>query len=244
MRTDLDVGGTLREVFETYRDQAGVLLPVAFWLFLIVAIVNGLVGSNLALFPVVIIISTIVATLYEGMVVGLVRDVQDGRRDSSVGDLVNSAVPVLLPLIAVGILAGIGIGIGFLLLIVPGLILLTIWAVVAPAVVVERAGVIDAFRRSRELVRGNGWQVFGVIIVAFLIAAVAGFILNAIAVSIADGPIIRIVFSALASTLTAPITALVAAVLYFRLLGIERSAAPPRPPEPPSVLEQPGDGQR
>lgn len=236
MRTDLDVGGTLREVFETYREQAGVLLPVAFWLFLIVAIVNGLVGEDLTLFPVVIVVSTIVATLYEGMVVGLVRDVRDGRRDSSVRDLIDSAVPVLLPLIAVGILAGIGIGLGFLLLIVPGLILLTIWAVVAPVVVVERPGIIDAFRRSHDLVRGNGWQVFGVIIVAFLIAAVAGFILNAIAVSIADGPIIRIVFSALASTLTAPITALVAAVLYFRLLGIERSVAPaPAPPAPPTA---------
>jgi hypothetical protein len=235
MRTDLDVGGTLREVFETYREQAGVLLPVAFWLFLIVAIVNGLVGDDLALFPVTIVVSTIVATLYEGMVVGLVRDVQDGRRDSSVRDLIDSAVPVLLPLIAVGILAGIGIGLGFLLLIVPGLILLTIWAVVAPVVVVERPGIIDAFRRSHDLVRGNGWQVFGVIIVAFLIAAVAGFILNAIAVSIAEGPIIRIVFSALASTLTAPITALVAAVLYFRLLGIERSVVPaPAPPQPPA----------
>ena len=38
------------------------------------------------------------------------------------------------------------------LLIVPGLILLTIWAVIAPVIVVERSGVIDAFRRSRELV--------------------------------------------------------------------------------------------
>jgi hypothetical protein len=237
MRTDLDVGGTLREVFETYRDQAGVLLPIAFWLFLIVAIVNGLTGDNLALFPVTIVVSTIVGTLYEGMVVGLVRDVQDGRRDSSVRDLIDSALPVLLPLIAVGILAGIGIGLGFLLLIVPGLILLTIWAVVAPVVVVERPGIIDAFRRSHELVRGNGWQVFGVIIVAFLIAAVAGFVLTAIAVSIADGPIIRIVFSALASTLTAPITALVAAVLYFRLRAIEG------PAPQASVLEQPGDGQ-
>jgi hypothetical protein len=228
----IDVGGTLREVFETYRDQAGVLLPVAFWLFLVVAIVSGLVGDNLALFPIQIVVSTIAATLYEGMVVGLVRDVQDGRRDSSVRDLIDSALPVLLPLIAVGILAGIGIAIGIFLLIVPGLILLTLWAVVAPVVVVERPGIFAAFSRSQELVRGSGWQVFGVIIVAFLIAAVAGIAFTAIAVSIADGAILRIVFSALASTLTAPITALVAAVLYFRLLGIERSAAPVAPPTP------------
>jgi hypothetical protein len=244
MKPALDVGGTLREVFETYRDQAGVLLPVAFWLFLIVAIVNGLIGRNFALFPVLIVVSTIAATLYQGMVVGLVRDVQDGRRDSSAGDLINSAWPVVLPLIAAGILSGLAIGIGFFLLVVPGLILLTIWAVLAPVIVVERPGVFPAFGRSRELVRGNGWNVFGVILVAFLIAAVAGIVLTAIGGAIANGPIVRIVFSAIASTFTAPITALAAAVLYFRLLAIAGSQPsstpaspttepPPSPPEPP-----------
>lgn len=232
MSTQLDVGGTLREVFEIYRDQAGVLLPVAFWLFLVVAIVDGLVGGDLALFPVQILVSTIVATLYGGMVVNLVCDVQDGRRDSSTGELIRSAVPVLVPLIAAGILAGIGVGIGILLLLVPGLILLTIWAVIAPVIVIERPGVLPAFGRSRELVRGNGWQVFGVILVAFLIAAVAGIVLTAIAVSIANGPLVLIVFSAIASTLTAPITALAAAVLYFRLRAIEPTPDSPSPPEP------------
>jgi hypothetical protein len=234
MRTDLDVGDTLREVFETYRDQAGVLLPVAFWIFLVVAIVNGLAARSLALFPVLIVVSTIAATLYEGMVVGLVRDVQDGRRDSSASQLIGSAWPVVLPLIGAGLLSGLGIGIGLFLLVVPGLILLTIWAVIAPVIVVERSGVFAAFGRSRELVRGNGWQVFGVIVVAFLIAAVAGIVFNLIAAGIANGPIVRIVFSAIASTLTAPITALVAAVLYFRLRAIQGPRAEPAAPPPPA----------
>ena len=56
-----------------------------------------------------------------------------------------------------------------MLLIVPGLFLLTIWAVTAPAIVVERRGAIEAFGRSHELVRGEGWTVFGAIVVAFLI---------------------------------------------------------------------------
>jgi hypothetical protein len=221
----LEVGDTLGEVFSTYRAHAGVLLPVAFWLFLIVAIVDGLVGSNLALLPLVIVVSTIVGTLYQGMVVGLVRDIQDGRRDSSVGELFGYATPVLLPLIAAGLLSGIGIGIGMVLLIVPGLILLTIWAVIAPAIVIERRGVFAAFGRSRQLVRGSAWPVFGVIIVAFVISFVGGIIFTSIAASISDGPLVRIVFSALASTITAPIGALVAAILYYRLLATE----PPPP---------------
>lgn len=238
MKRELSVGDTLSEVFSTYGAHAGVLLPVAFWLFLVVAIVDGLVGSNLALFPLVIVVSTIAATLYQGMVVGLVRDVQDGRRDSSVGELFGYAAPVLLALIGAGLLSGIGIGIGLVLLIVPGLYLLTIWALIAPVIVIERSGVFEAFGRSRQLVRGNGWPVFWVIVVAFLISIVGAAIFGAIASSVADGPLVRIVFSALASTITAPIGALVAGVLYYRLLS--RSAADPpesAAPAPPGPAQ-------
>lgn len=106
MERKLDVGSTLSEVFDTYRDQAGVLLPVAFWLFLIVAIVNGLTAGDFSLFWVALIVSLAVGTLYQGMVVNLVNDLQDGRRDSSVGDLMRSALPFLAPLIGAGILEG------------------------------------------------------------------------------------------------------------------------------------------
>jgi len=221
MRPELDVGATLSEVFETYRNQAGVLLPVAFWLFLIVAVVDGLTAGNFSLFWVAIVVGLAIGTLYQGMVVGLVRDVQDGRRDSSVGDLMRFALPVLGPLLGAGILAGFGIGFGFVLLVVPGLYLATIWAVIAPAIVIERRGIFDAFGRSRQLVSGNGWPVLWTILVAYLITFVAAIALTAVADAIANGPLVRIVFSALASTFTAPITALVAAVLYFKLLPPE-----------------------
>src|SRR5215211_2592362 len=117
MEQRLDVGGTLREAFRIYRDQAGVLLPVAFWLFLVAAIASGLTEDNLSLFWIPVIIGLAIGTLYQGMVVGLVQDVQDGRRDSSVGDLMRSVLPVLGALIGAGILAGLGIFVGFLLLV-------------------------------------------------------------------------------------------------------------------------------
>jgi hypothetical protein len=221
MNKKLDVGGTLNQAFSIYGSNAGVLLPVAFWLFLAVAIVNGLAGSSVFLLLLASIVGIAAGTLYQGTVVNLVKDVQDGRRDFSAGELLSSAAPYVLPLVGAGILAGIAIGVGLVLIIVPGLILLTIWAVIAPVIVVENSGVMGSFGRSRELVRGNGWPVFGVIVVAFLIVIVGGLI-----------------FGAIAATITAPISALVAAVLYFRLREIEGTASPVAPgdtvPEAPA----------
>jgi uncharacterized integral membrane protein len=227
MRPPLDVGATLREVFGLYRDQAGVLLPVAFLLFLVSAVANVLTPTGFGFFVLPLILSILIATLYQGMVVSLVRDLQDGRRDSSVRELANSVWPVLWELVGAGILAGLGIVFGFLLLAVPGLYLTTIWAVIAPVIVVERREVLEAFGRSRQLVRGNGWRVFVVVVlVAGLISFLAGLVFLFLARAIADSPVLAIASSALASTITAPIEALVATVLYFRLL----------------VLQQPGDG--
>jgi hypothetical protein len=239
MEPRLSVGEVLSEVFRIYREQAGVLLPVAFWLFLIVAIVDGLTEGNISLFWLGLVVSLAVGTLYQGMVVELVRDVQDGRLDASIGDLMRSVLPVLGPLIGAGILSGIGIAAGFFLLVVPGLVLLTMWAVIAPVIVIERRGVFDTFGRSRQLVKDHGWAVFGTVVIAFLIAIVGGIVFILIAEGVANGPIVRIVFSALASTITAPVEALVASVLYFRLLAIKGE---PVRPQPSSVPQQPGDG--
>ena len=237
MERKLDVGGTLSQAFSIYGSQAGVLIPLALGLFLIVAVVNGIAAGSLILLPIGLAVSIIAGTLYTGMVVTLVSDVQDGTRDYSVGDLVNSAKHVILPLIGAGLLAGLGIGIGFLLFIVPGLFLMTIWAVIAPVIVLERVGVMKAFGRSRELVRGDGWRVFGVIVSVVIIVIVVRAILGAIAVGIDDSAVARIIFDWIGSSLTAPISAIVAAVIYFHLKGVKEGGAPPAPVEPgPAVV--------
>ena len=124
-------------------------------------------------------------------------------------------LPVVLTLILISLLAGVATVVGFIALVIPGLYLMTIWAVVAPVVVVERPGGLDAFGRSRALVRGHGWQVFGVIvmvIVLVLAVAIAAGILIA-SVGDAGGAVAGWVLSVVA----APVSALAAAVLYFAL---------------------------
>jgi hypothetical protein len=210
----IEPGRIVREVFRIYREQAGVLLPVALVLFGINALVSYALQDG-ALALIASIVALIISTFYQGMVVQLVRDVIDGRRDHSAGDLLRSVSPVVMPLIVVSILAGIGIVIGFILIIIPGLFLLTIWSVVAPVVVVENPGIGGAFSRSRALVKDHGWQVFAVIVIVFLIFLVVGVITAILVSSVGDAG--GSVFSWLLNVITAPIAALVGSVLYFAL---------------------------
>ena len=223
----MEAGGThiesrrvISEAFENYRNYAGPLLAGALLMVGIAGVISGVLGAAdsllLALLGLIVYIAA--GVLYTGYVVKLVQDVRDGRRDHSVEELFESAALYLGTLILNGILAAIGIGIGLVLLIVPGLILITIWAVVAPAIVVEGAGVIEAFGRSRDLVRGNGWPVFGAIVIAYLIVLVVSFVTAGVGDAIADDAG-HVILGTIGDILAAPILALVASALFFDLGG-------------------------
>jgi hypothetical protein len=227
MGQKLDVARVFERIFEIYRDQFTLLIPAALVVFVPVAIVGGLVYSATpgpVELLVVLVAGTIASFWFQGMVVEAARDILDGRRDHTLGTLMRSATPVIVPLAIAGVLAGIAVGIGTLLLIVPGLILLTIWAVIAPVIVIERSGAIDAFGRSREIVRGNGWQVFGVIVVLFLLQFTVTAVVQALANSVADSFAAYAIAELVVRLLIAPLSALAAAVLYFELTGPQ---APP-----------------
>ena len=243
MQSRLDVGGVIRRVFDIYVDQASVLMPAAAVVFVFTGIIAALlVVANPGLVLVALIIDLVAVTLFTGMVVELVADVQDGRRDASPGQLLRAVTPVLGQLILVGIVAAIGIVVGFFLIIVPGLILITIWSVAAPVVVLERPrGVLAALARSRELVRGNGWQVFGVILVLYILVGAVSIIIEGIAESAGSG--VGIVVRVVVGVLTAPLSALAASVLYFELRGARGAGdAPGAGPGPvgPGGPEGPG----
>jgi hypothetical protein len=207
-------GLVVSRIWQIYRDNAAVLIATAFALFAVQFVALLLLsGASVA----VGILFWVLSVLYQGMVVELVQGIQSRRRAHSVIELLRSVEPVLLQLMAVSVLFGLGVAVGFVLLIVPGLILLVIWSVVAPVTVLERPGVLAAFARSRELVRGNGWPVFGVIfavgVTVFVIALAAG--LASAALGSLGGALLQWAVTAA----IAPVSALSASVIYFALQG-------------------------
>jgi hypothetical protein len=79
----------------------------------------------------------------------------------SLSQSVRAGLRRWFPLIGLGICMGLAMGIGFLLLIVPGFILMIMWYVATPACVVERLGISASMARSSDLTKGYRWQVFG-----------------------------------------------------------------------------------
>ena len=191
-------------VWDLYKDQFAVLIGTAVCLYALQFVIFLLLpgGASFAL----ALLFWALSILYQGMVVKLVQDVQDGRRDNSIGDLIRSVEPVFWPLVGVSILFGLGVGLGFILLIIPGLFLLVIWSVVAPVTVLERPGVFHAFGRSRALVRGNGWNVFGVIVLVFLAVVVVSVAAGVAAESL--GTVGRSLVQWAVNAALAPVTAL------------------------------------
>lgn len=210
-----------------YRAQATLLLPAAAIVFVPVAVVNAVLRTNggLVLALVSIALSLVGSFWFQGMVVEAVRDMRDGRRDLTLGSLFSAASAHIGALIGAGILAGFAIGFGLLLVIVPGLILLTLWALIIPVIVVERTGVGGSFGRSRDLVRGNAWQVFGVIVVMFLILVVVTTVFQRIALAVSDTIVGYFVASSVGQILIAPMWALAASVVYFKLVDLHGGPA-------------------
>ena len=233
MTERLDIGAILSRVFQYYREQAGVLLPAALIVFIPIALIAGGIRSAGGILAALAAqaIQMVGNAFYQATTVEAVRDIQDGKRDMTIGDLFRSAFQVFGPVVLAAIIVGVGVAVGFILLIVPGLILLTIWAVTIPSVVLERKSPMEAIGRSRELVKGHGWQVFAVLVLLIIIQLVATAILVGILAGIGDfaGAVIG---SLIATVLLAPLGAIAATVLYLELRRIKEGTAPPAGADP------------
>jgi hypothetical protein len=111
-----------------------------------------------------------------------------------------------------------------ILVLVPELLLLTVWSVCLPVAVLERPGGLRALGRSRDLVRGNGWRVLAwMLAVALPLSLVAAAADNAR--HLLSG-VPAIAGGLLVVMLIAPIPVLAVTALYYELRSTERATAP------------------
>jgi hypothetical protein len=76
------------------------------------------------------------------------------------------------PIVGLAILVSLAAGFAAIFLLVPGLILITMWFVATPVCVVEQLGPIRSMGRSRQLTKGHRWKIFGLMLLLIIISAV------------------------------------------------------------------------
>ena len=113
------------------------------------------------------LVGMVLSALVQGALVRATLAHAEGGR-ASFAESASTGLAAALPLVGLAILMAIAVGLGFMLFIVPGVILYVMWAVASPVLVAERTGVFGAFGRSRELTKGARWKVFGVELVVVL----------------------------------------------------------------------------
>ena len=218
------LSGVLGEAWGYYKRFAAHFLIIAFAIYLgaaIIVLLLSLAGSFGAFIGV--IVNLIAAFLVQAALVKAVQDVRDGRADLDLGETVRAALPYLVPVAVASILASIGIAIGFILIIVPGLILLTFWSLIVPSIVIGEEGITSSFSKSWRTVRGYAWHVFGTYVLVFLILIVFDIVLGLILVAL---PLLARSFisSIVSGTLVAPFLALVVTLVYYRLTAAHGAA--------------------
>lgn len=170
--------------------------------------------------------------LLQGMVVKAAVNGFNGV-PTSFGDAFEAGVRMFLPLLGLGIIAGLGIVLGYVLLIVPGVILTVLWSVAAPAVVVEKRGVFGSLQRSRDLTRGHRWSVFGLMVIYVVLSWLIGILIGGLSVAtggtltggspnlgvnLLTGPVVNVLSAVVASAGVA--------ALYYELRSAKEGVGP------------------
>jgi uncharacterized membrane protein len=227
MERQLSVGGVFSAAFSAFGARARVLVPISFCVALAAAVVNRVLGENALGVLAGFVVNMAFFAFVLAVAMAVLRDLRERRPDSSATELLSTALPPLPAATLAGSLAFAGVLVGMVLLIVPGLILMTIWAVLLPVVVAERQDVFDAFGRSQDLVRGNGWKVFGIAVLLGLILVGVSFPVALILQRQVEGAVAHLLIGSLVSSVVTPLEALVLGVLYYRLLEIKGQEPPP-----------------
>jgi len=88
------------------------------------------------------------------------------------------------PIIGISILMMLGLAVGFVLLIVPGIILALMWSAAFGICVIEKIGPIKSLGRSAFLTKGHRWSLFGLFILFVIVTWVVYAVLFGVLVAI------------------------------------------------------------
>ena len=143
-----------------------------------------------------------------------------------IGSSFVDAFGFLLPMIGILIVTGILSGIGFILLVVPGVIVFIMLIVSIPVLVGEECGMLQAIKRSRRLTKGSRGRIFLLLILFAIVYLVAAGAISALSTTlIGDSAIGAALGQGVIATGSSLLSCTMLAALYFELRTAKEGAA-------------------
>lgn len=153
---------------------------------------------------------------------GVLQDLREEH--ASLGDCLSRGFSHTGSVLGASLIATIAMSFGFLALVIPGLIIMTMLYVAIPVVVMEGVGPMEALQRSSQLTDGAKGSLFvailGIGIVTLVLAWLAGLVIE----TVVTEPVTVMVVTEVVGSLFTPLGACAASVGYF-LLRQEKEGA-------------------
>jgi hypothetical protein len=194
---------------------AFVLLPLFLFQELIL---QGLPLSPLANHWLDLLLTSLGAYLATAAVTyGVIQQLRGAQ--TTLADCLRHGGAALLPVLGLVLVQAFAIWFGFLLCVIPGIVLSMQWAVAIPVAVTERTGIGLTLNRSTFLTDGLRWQIFWTWVVLFAVQLGLGLLLGVVLVAAPPtvGMLVRHAMEILAVGLEATNTV----VIYYRLRSLK-----------------------
>lgn len=191
---EFSIGGVIGDTIENIRERFGFHLAYALPAMVLSALASLLinrelfatqagVGGQAAMFTspfywLNLFIGMAVTGWNTTAIVGSMLRRQD---TPSFADLVAISTANIARFIALYLIWYVTLIVGSMLLLVPGLIAVTLWAASIPAMVDQNLGPWAALQESRRLSKGARWKIFATLLICLLVMTVPGLALLGIA---------------------------------------------------------------
>lgn len=226
----LDLGGILDGAFSIYRGNVVALLGSVAVVVVPISLLEIVLG------PLGFVVGVLVGVVTPAIGALVVGDVATGRVPS-IGGVWRRLLPLVMPLILTSLLVILAEVFGLILLVIPGVLCYVWFSLSAQVLAIENRRYGGAMARSRQLVKGSWWRVFGILIVISLVTGFGSFIVSGVIQSLLGiagvghglslipkagqqpdySSVSLVLSSAVGSVLVAPVTAVAIALLYFDL---------------------------
>lgn len=228
-------GGLLRETWRVYTTQFATLVGISavpvvtFSIFAFFAVLSfgaagllvsgggmrGLGPALLASFVVIVLVVAVLSASAGGaLVIALSQKV-------GFVSAYRQSARLIGPYIWIGILSGLAIMVGFILLVIPGVILLVWFCLSVYILVVEGARGTDALKRSKAYVEGHWWAVFGRLCLLWLLLSIVSGVSGIVS---EISPWVENTVGLFVNVLVAPFVVTYLYVLYQDLRGLKEAA--------------------